>query len=216
MFPQELPIGFLNNAGYNFEDPLHRSSLEATLNEIKPVLVIFDPLYLMFDGEINSAKELNPVLGWLLEIKNNYNVAVMVIHHWNKNGVSSRGGQRMLGSTTLHGWTESAIYMQSQGGEDESVAKVILEREFRGTGLFPKLDMEIRMGQPGTPFYEVRVEKAKAGNPVDLLDLLSMYPGGMSARNAAEELGVARRTIAKLVEDSKGKILLEKNRLRLK
>ena len=204
-FAPELPLYFLNNYGYNFADPLHRQSLEVMVQEIKPVLIIFDPLYLMFDGDVNSAKELQPVLFWLLELKNKYNTGVLVVHHWNKNGSSSRGGQRMLGSTTLHGWTESGIFIERKGEDDGTGSSTVtLEREFRAAGLLGKLDLNIMLGEFGTPTYAVEVnDSQEGGSKTALLDLLSMTPS-VSLAQAARELGLTTRKLTRLAESTRG------------
>src|SRR5690606_13309590 len=163
----------------NLLDPIYQKTLEKAIKTLDPVLIILDPLYLMFDGDVNSAKDLNPVLNWLLRMKNDYGIGVMVIHHMNKGGNRSgvvRGGQRMLGSTTLHGWVESALYISSREEEEETEedegayngklesvgagsAKITVEREFRGAGMYPRLDIQIKMGEFGSPDYSVVVEK---------------------------------------------------------
>lgn len=214
-FPNDYPIYFLNNYGYSFTDPLHRQELEAMIQEIKPILIVFDPLYLMFDGEINSAKDLQPILFWLLGLKNTYKTAVMVIHHWNKSGSSSRGGQRMLGSTTLHGWTESALYIQTKEEDsltDNGESKVEIEREYRAAGVFSKLTLNIKMGQFGDPSYRINMEEtAKGSDPGALMDLLSVYPQGLTIRAAAKELDASRRKITQLVERTNGKAVMVKD-----
>lgn len=201
-FAPELPIYFLNNFGYNFSDPLHREALESMIRQVQPVLLIFDPLYLMFDGEINSAKELQPILFWLLELKNKYSTGVMVVHHWNKNGSSSRGGQRMLGSTTLHGWTESGLFIERKVTlEGPDVAAVTIEREFRAAGLLSKLDLQIAMGDFGEPAYRAEVSE-NTGGPnarAAVIDLLSMMPGGMPLKQAAKELKITPRKLSRML-----------------
>ncbi|MFA5543625.1 MAG: AAA family ATPase [Bacilli bacterium] len=222
-FAPELPIAFLNNYGYSFSDPLHRDALEQAIEQVKPVLVIFDPLYLMFEGEINSAKELNPVLQWLLELRNTYNTAIQLIHHWNKGGASSRGGQRMLGSTTLHGWNESALYTRfiGESQETENASKIIIEREYRAAGIMPKLEVDIQMGKMYDPLYVPKIQEtfSKQSQVTDLMDLLSQYPKGLSIAQAAEELGISRRALTNLVDESRGRVSVvtgPKNRPRIK
>lgn len=170
-FPKEIPLYMINQQGYSLDNPEHQQVMEALIKEIRPVLVIFDPLYLMFDGDINSAKDLNPVLNWMLKLKNEYKTGVMVIHHYNKGSGGNthwRGGQRMLGSTTLHGWIESAWYLQvmepdeSQAVQVDQISKapasVIMTREFRNAGHYPKIELKLRMGEFGDPTYEVTAE----------------------------------------------------------
>jgi len=207
-FPPTLPIEFLNNEGYNFADPLDRELFEEFIAEVEPVLVVFDPLYLMFDGDLNSAQDLGPVLRWLLGLKEHYRTAVMVIHHWNKNGANSRGGQRMLGSTTLHGWTESALYMGRL--EEDKAGHILIEREFRASGNPGKLELSIEMGDLGVPLYNPCIKKAEASDRIALLDLLSMHPTGLSVRQLAKELNVSRASVNKLIEESKEYVETEK------
>lgn len=115
-------IYFINQQGVTIDRDAAR--IEEAIQQVKPVLIILDPLYLMFTGDINSAQELQPMLAWALDIKHRYRAAVILVHHYGKGQGS--GGQRMLGSTTLHGWIESAWYLKKEGD------RVTLEKEFRG------------------------------------------------------------------------------------
>lgn len=157
-FAPDVPLYMINQQGFMLTDPDQQEYLEETIKTMKPALIVLDPLYLMFDGDIASAQELFPVLQWLLYLKNEYNCGIMLIHHWNKGGESKRGGQRMLGSTTLHGWIESAWYLKSMPADEGDEAEVVMEREFRGAGLHHKLDLRIKMGDMGDPTYSVSVE----------------------------------------------------------
>jgi len=217
----DIPIYFQNVKGFNFDDPLALQDLENQIEEIRPLMVIMDPLYLMFSGDLNSAKDLNPVLQQLLEVKNKFNTSLLLVHHWNKSGTSSRGGQRMLGSTTLHGWNESALYLHNveEDGLDENQAKIEIEREHRGAGILSKVELTIKMGNAGDLLYEPKIIEGKAQGSLftQLLDLLSMYPTGLSLRNMASELKISRQALKTLMDrhpdklkqvDDTGKITL--------
>lgn len=238
-FPPDVPIHFINQQGFLMNDPLHQQVVEKLCEEIKPVLIVFDPLYLMFDGDVNSAKELNPALTWLLHIKNEYKTGVMVIHHYNKGGTSSRGGQRMLGSTTLHGWIESAWYLahpESKDGtvSDGEVAKVsgepvsmILDREFRGAGHFPKIELALTMGETGDTLYKIEIQKhVGRGHPsevdevaieMDIVNLLEMKRRPITQRQLSDDTGVSRRVIKKILDSlaEQGKVNITKDGVKL-
>lgn len=156
-FPPEVPMYMVNQKGFSLSDGDQQDWLEETIAEMRPAVVVLDPLYLMFEGDIASAQELFPILQYLLYLKNEYKCGIVLIHHWNKGGESKRGGQRMLGSTTLHGWIESAWYLKSMPTDGDE-AEIIMEREFRGAGLHSKLEIRVRMGDMGDPTYEVDVE----------------------------------------------------------
>lgn len=177
----EIPLYFINQQGFQLDNEDHQRQIEEIIKEIKPVLVIFDPLYLMFSGNLNAADELNPILNWMLDLKNKYKTGIMVIHHYNKSTEANRGGQKMLGSVVLHGWVESAWYIRRKDqqevdetadefSENNKPTSVIIDREFRTAGSFPELELKIRMGQYQDIYYDVEVEVFKgeaAGKGVD-------------------------------------------------
>lgn len=150
---RQVPMLFVNQQGFSLDDAGMLDSLEELIARERPVAVNLDPLYLMFSGDVNSAKDLNPALNWLLRIKQEYDCSVILVHHYNKGGEGKRGGQRMLGSTTLHGWIESAWYIQAQEAVNGR-AHLSLDREFRGAGIYEKQlitigeKVDIQLGTP--------------------------------------------------------------------
>ena len=158
--PDDLPLYFLNNMGFDFTNEEDRQFLEESIQEIKPVLIIFDPLYLMLgDKDENSSKEIRPVLNWLLSLRYNYKTSVIVLHHWNKSGKSDRGGQRMLGSVLFHGWVESAMYTRVV---NEQSHQIEVEREFRSFAKPDLMNITFNFGEPGDDYYDARIS---SGNP---------------------------------------------------
>ena len=227
-FPPQLPITFINQQGFTLGNEDHRKQIESLIEEVKPVLVVFDPLYLMFEGDLNSSKELNPILNWLLSLKTKYRTSVMVIHHYNKgsNQQVLRGGARMAGSVMLYGWVESAWYLTKTDDEEESppdqradlsesqgASTITLSREFRMAGNYQDLDIHFEMGEIGDPSYRVTV--GAAGEPHvtiktledEIVGLLSNSNAPVSKRALAENLGVEkealRRAIQSLVKSKK-------------
>jgi hypothetical protein len=156
-FPPVLPIAILNQYGFNLTDEAHREMIQKKIKQFNPSLVIFDPLYLMLGGtDENNSKELRPILNWLIQMRYAYNTGIMLVHHFNKSGSSPRGGQRMLGSTTLHAWVESALYC-SVANEVEH--KIRVEREFRSFQKPKTLEIQFNMGNPGEDRYEPTVNE---------------------------------------------------------
>jgi len=191
-FPPDLPIDFLNNRGFDFSEEESRELLEERVKRVKPVLIIFDPLYLMLGGkDENSSKDLRPLLNWLIHLRYTYKTAIMVVHHWNKSGTSSRGGQRMLGSVTLHGWVESAIYSLVKNEEEH---EVVIDREFRS---FPKpknIEIKYNMGNPGDDSYEPEVNDSNTNADDDILIMLR-GSNGMSEKDIQAATGLGRTAL---------------------
>lgn len=158
--PVDLPLHFSNNYGINLTTEESRELLENTIKEINPVLVILDPLYMMLGGvDENSAKEVGDVLRWLTYIRNQYNTAILICHHYNKGGTSSsnRGGQRVRGSSAFHAWVESALYIKAT----DELYTVKIDREFRAFPSMPELKLKIELGNPGDLYYSPIIENSK-------------------------------------------------------
>ena len=192
-WPPVLPIYHINNSGFSLDSSEDCDMLMSYVEKIRPKLLILDPLYLMFEGDINSAKELSPVLQFLLSVRDTYGCSIMVIHHWNKNGSSSRGGQRMLGSATLHGWTDSSLFLSRDDGD------VVIEREFRGASSGGKLVLQVDADEVR---YRVRVGEQKADGEDStgvVLDYLSMYPGGQRLSDIVRGTGLTKYEVSKVL-----------------
>ena len=202
---RDLPMFFVNQQGFTLDDAANKEALEDLIDRMRPVAVNLDPLYLMFTGDVNSAKDLAPVLQWCLYIKQTYNCAVILNHHYGKNGEGKRGGQRMLGSTTLHGWIESAWYLQVQDPENKK-AIVTLDREFRGAGIYGKIDVELAMGEFGDAEYNTTISEHKEdggnaeGGEKDILDVLSNSVDLMSRAALSKKTGMSRYAVDKAVD----------------
>lgn len=116
----------------------------------------------------------------------------------------------MLGSTTIHGWTESALYIQAKDVPDNSIsARVEIEREFRAAGILPKLDLQMTMGPVGDPTYKVTIGDAGKLDSQDLLDYLSLQQNGVSISQAARDLKMSRDKLQKLIKANEKKITVE-------
>jgi hypothetical protein len=210
-FPPDLPITFLNNKGFDFTEDESRELLEEHIQKVKPVLIVFDPLYLMLGGkDENSSKDLRPLLNWLIHLRYTYHTAIMVVHHWNKSGSSSRGGQRMLGSVTLHGWVESAVYSLVKNEEEHEVT---IDREFRS---FPKpktLDIRYTMGNPGDDMYEPEIyDDGNSPSHKDMIFDLIKIANGITEKELMAATGLGRTALrSKLnVLEKKGLIYADK------
>lgn len=207
-FPPNLPISFLNNKGFDFTSEESRILVEEEIKKVKPVLVIFDPLYLMLGGkDENSSKDVRPVLNWLLNLRYTYNTAIMLVHHWNKGGQSTRSGQRMLGSVLFHGWVESAVYNLVK---DEAEHEVTVDREFRS---FPKpkpISVKYNMGNPGDDYYEPIVTAEEPQDDTsDQLYLFIASSNGVTEQEICDATDMTRQNVRTAVKNLKKKGLID-------
>ena len=99
----------------------------------------------------------------------------------------------MLGSATLHGWTDSSLFLSRDEGD------VVIEREFRSASPGGKLVLQIDSDEVR---YRVRVGE-KGSDSEDsagvVLDYLSMYPGGQRMADIVRGTGLSKYEVSKVL-----------------
>ena len=201
-FPPSIPLIFYNDFGFDMSMPDDREAIEELIRVEGAKLIVFDPLYLMIGGaDENNAKEMRPILSWLLRIRNLYNCAVVVVHHWGK-GSSDRkgrgaGGIKLLGSTTIYGWLEAALYIEAK--ISDSGIQVVVEREFRERLSPPPTGFILRMGDVGQTGYEWSASGVVGTDNKILAILGEAGSDGLKYRNLQASMGVGQKKIRSIL-----------------
>src|SRR5262249_2712012 len=94
-----------------------RRSLAQTVIEHKPRLLILDPFVRLHRIDENASGEVAPLLAYLRELQRRYALAVVVVHHAKKGASRARGGQALRGSSEVHAWGDSKLYLRRGRGE---------------------------------------------------------------------------------------------------
>lgn len=97
----------------DLEEDQHR--LAATVAEIKPALLLLDPLVRMHRLDENSSADISHLLGLLRQLQREHGVAIAVVHHMSKR-TNAQLGQALRGSTDLHAWSDSSAYLVRRHG----------------------------------------------------------------------------------------------------
>lgn len=202
-FPADLPLRLLNNYGIDLTDEEDRDMLEAEIRNVRPVLVLIDPLYLVFGGaDTDKAAQMYPYLKWLLYLRNEYGCAIGLVHHFTKKptqGVPRRGGQRLLGTTTLHGWVDSAMYCERIEDDRAGWVGTRLELEFRSMSPRRPLDIRLWWGNPGDLLMKAEISRYDLTGQI--VDLVREEPG-ITVNRVAEILESSKRTVLGRARDS--------------
>jgi len=94
-----------------------RQRLAHTVQQQRPVLLILDPLIRLHRVDENDATQIAALLSYLRELQRQFQLAVMLVHHARKDSQASRPGQALRGSSELHGWGDSNLYMRRKGSQ---------------------------------------------------------------------------------------------------
>lgn len=93
----------------------HRERLFATVEELRPKLLVLDPFVRLHRIDENAAAEVAPLLEGLRALERRFHLAVVLVHHSRKGAASARGGQALRGSSELHAWGDSNLYIRRKG-----------------------------------------------------------------------------------------------------
>jgi hypothetical protein len=209
-YPSDLPLKVLNNFGFDLALEEHREMLEAEVDEMRPKLLILDPLYLILGGaDENASAQLRPFLKWLLQLRYKHDTAIAVVHHFRKQNAQHgivRPGQRVMGNAVLHGWVDSALYMSAKDEPREGWIKTQVEREFRSLAPQKSLDVALSMGLPGD--LEMTVEIESYSIEQTIRDIVLTEPG-VTVTSLSERLSMDKRTLMARIRGGSGDMVIE-------
>jgi hypothetical protein len=88
--------------------------LAATVEAVKPKLLVLDPFVRLHRCNENDVHEVAPMLSYLRNLQRRFHCAVLLVHHARKGG-HARGGQALRGSSELHAIGDSNLYLRRKG-----------------------------------------------------------------------------------------------------
>lgn len=112
-----LPVEVITAPSLRLDLAPDRQRLSNTLENLHPILLILDPLIRLHRVDENDATQIAALLSYLRQLQRQFHLAVMVVHHARKDSNSSRPGQALRGSSELHGWGDSNLYMRRRGSQ---------------------------------------------------------------------------------------------------
>ncbi len=184
--------------------------LFATVDKLKPRLLVLDPLVRLHRSNENDAGEVSALLANLRLIQRTHGTAVILVHHARKNG---RGvpGQDLRGSSDLHAWGDSYAYLNRRRDRlilsleqrfHRSIEPLSIRIDSRPDGSCPHLALVDPKAEPAPekPTLQQLVLDALAAQPNPIprtqlrtrLRLNNLRLGGVL--QDLERLGRARRT----------------------
>ena len=114
-----------------------RKSLEETISELRPRLLILDPFVRLHRIDENASGDVAPLLAFLRELQRRHGVAVTLVHHSKKAAGNMRAGQALRGSSEFHAWGDSNLYLQRRDND------ITLTVEHRAECAIPSLALEL-------------------------------------------------------------------------
>jgi hypothetical protein len=185
-----LDLFVITAATLRLDTETDRGRLEETVRQARPRLLVLDPFVRLHAIDENAAGEVAPLLGYLRRLERTYETAVLLVHHVRKGAAKLRGGQALRGSSELHAWGDSNLYLRRRGDTlrlavEHRAAAALNDLFLRFPAPGQPLSLEI-VDEPGgepaadrvapasaatTPDQRVWAALAAASTPVALSDL---------------------------------------------
>lgn len=134
---QALPIEVITAPALRLDVQSDRQLLRNTVQTLKPILLILDPLIRLHRLDENDASQVAGLLSFLRELQRSFHLSIVVVHHARKGAGAARPGQALRGSSELHGWGDSNLYMRRRG------AQLTLSTEHRAAASRDHIPLEL-------------------------------------------------------------------------
>ena len=177
-----------------------RRRLQETVGRIVPRLVILDPLVRLHGVDENTVADVAPILGFLRDLQRRFETAVLLVHHARKSG-ATRPGQALRGSSELHAWGDSNLYLRRR---DRQTLMTVEHRAARGLD-----DIEIELKEDGDrdePSFRLR-QPPPAGGALQpetperrVLKALAEAQAPLSQRQIRERAATRHKTVGAVLQ----------------
>ena len=88
--------------------------LRTTVEQLKPRLLVLDPLVRLHTRDENDATQISALLSYFRDLQRQFDLALMLVHHTSKRQ-HSQPGQSLRGSSDLHAFGDSSWYLVRHG-----------------------------------------------------------------------------------------------------
>ena len=133
--------------------------LRETVEALQPRLLVLDPFVRLHRIDENAASDVAPMLGYLRGLQRRFRIAVLLVHHARKAAGGARAGQALRGSSELHAWGDSNLYLRPKGDA------LRLTIEHRAAPSADGLAVELRKEGQGLALHLVEPGAVRPGPP---------------------------------------------------
>jgi hypothetical protein len=105
-----IPLFLLDVPLLSLDRTDHLLRLRAAVDQLKPRLLILDPLVRIARLDENSAADVSALLGSLRAMQRDFDLALLLVHHARKSRAQNPG-QALRGSSDISAWSDTNLYL---------------------------------------------------------------------------------------------------------
>ena len=148
-----------------------RTGLRETTRQLRPKLLLLDPLVRLHGIDENHAGEVAELLAYFRSLQRQFDLSVLLVHHTRKNAAGGvAAGQGLRGSSDIHAFGDSNLYLR------RTREHLVLSSEHRAAPAAATVYLELVTTHAETTHLEVVAEIHDAngrGLKEQVLDLLA-------------------------------------------
>ena len=199
-----LDIHLIDVPYLQIDQPSVQERLLQTVERIRPRLLILDPFVRLHRVDENVAAEVAPILAGLRQLQRTFNTAVVLVHHARKGAARARGGQALRGSSELHAWGDSNLYLRRTG------ERILMSVEHRAAVSAEPVTLEINPDRGAVLSIVDALPEPAPQRPSPehrILQVLQAQPGPLNQRQLRELARLRAQTVsttlARLIEQGR-------------
>ncbi len=190
--PAELYVA--SNEPVLFEDPVAMRRVSVTLGEMRPDLLILDPLAAMTTGDENSAQEMGAIVRQERAWRDTYGCAIALVHHTNKGaagaGAGMRSGLKLRGSSALYAAVEWALWVDRP---DDAAPRIEVRVEQKEAE--PRKPFAVEFSEAGAELRVTADEISVTVTDDELLEAIVERKRHANAQELAGDLGLGEKAV---------------------
>lgn len=150
---QSIPMHVITTPVLRLDLGPHRGQLLQTARQLRPRLVLLDPLVRLHGIDENNAGEVAGLLAYFRALQRDLDLSVVLVHHTRKNGATGvAAGQGLRGSSDIHAFGDSNLYLH------RTSQRLVLTIEHRAAAAPPAVTLELDASDPRATHLAVIAE----------------------------------------------------------
>jgi hypothetical protein len=111
-----IPIHVITSPVLRLDREPHRTQLLQTARQLRPRLLLLDPLVRLHGIDENHAGEVAELLAYFRSLQRELELSVVLVHHTRKNAAGgAAAGLGLRGSSDIHAFGDSNLYLRRTG-----------------------------------------------------------------------------------------------------
>ena len=199
-----LDLWMITAPAVRLDVPEHRKRLAATVESVRPRLLILDPFVRLHRIDENASAEVVPLLASLRDIQRTYGCAVLIVHHARKGASRARAGQALRGSSEFHAWADAGLFLRRRGDD------IVLSAEHRAHPSIQDLNLRLDTadGDVALVVADESAEVPATPDPISpgdrILAALESCATPLSARQLRQHCAIRTSTVAETLATLQG------------